>query len=83
MTYYCIISPGLQNGLKNKYYSINSKRNTLFQLCDYVFCDNPNPHFIIHPENKIELDKKDNNLYTIVILGSVQWKGLAEELINP
>lgn len=80
--YYCIIAEPLCNGLKNKYYSIESKRNTLFQLCDYVFCDYPRPHFIEHPANKQHLDENDQKLFTMTVLGAVPWKGLSEEVVK-
>jgi hypothetical protein len=79
--YYCIIADVLQHGLKHKYYSTTNKRNHLTQLCDYVFCDDPYPRFIVHPADKVEFDKEDHNLYTMVVLGSVPWKGISEEVV--
>ena len=80
--YYCIISESLSNGLKSKYYSIDYKRNALFQLCDYVFCDYPYPHFIQHPENKTAFDcQAEHNMYTLTVLGSIPWNGLANAVI--
>lgn len=79
--YYCIIAEVLQHGLKSKYYSSENKRVHLFQLCDYVFCDYPYPHFVVHPANKVEFDENDHHMFTMAVLGSTTWKGLSEEVV--